>query len=128
MAAVDREIVDQLAALSVDCTLLPHQIIANNHTELTAMYRILKRKRMTEAMNGFTAAAPPGGVRPTLIKKPILGRLAVGRPAGGFTPTPAARPARIIAVSPIAEAPVQFWKITRPGPDRGNPTLTPTDA
>jgi hypothetical protein len=64
---VEREVVDRLTGLGVECRAIDQQVVGGQHTEVTAMYRMLFRDRLTEAMTqlvmdaadpGPTAAAP----------------------------------------------------------------------
>jgi serine/threonine protein kinase len=47
---IDREIIDQMTALGVDCRPLASALLFGELTDLTALYRIFVRERMTEEM------------------------------------------------------------------------------
>jgi serine/threonine protein kinase len=50
LTTIDRELVDELSQLGVDCRLLPQQLLAGQYTELTSMYRMLHRHKLTKVM------------------------------------------------------------------------------
>jgi serine/threonine protein kinase len=50
-ASIDREIVDRMTALGVDCHLLPHQLITGEETELTSLYKQLHRGKMSATVD-----------------------------------------------------------------------------
>jgi hypothetical protein len=67
---VDREVINRLAGLGVDCSALDQQVVGGQHTEVTAMYRMLLRDRLTEAMTDHVdPATAPAMPLPTRIPR-----------------------------------------------------------
>jgi serine/threonine protein kinase len=70
-SAIDKEIVDQMTALGIDCHPLHQQLLTGAFSELTAIYRQLLKERTTEKMKDLVAnlqnagqrGQPPGGVK-----------------------------------------------------------------
>jgi serine/threonine protein kinase len=83
-AVINRDVIDQITALGIDCHELPGSLLKGEFTELTALYRIYLRERATEKMKdlmdkmktsgasrgarpptpGFAKSVVPGGPRP----------------------------------------------------------------
>jgi hypothetical protein len=76
---IDREIIDQMTALGIDCRPLAGTLLLGDFTDLTALYRLFIRERMTEKVNDViqkmkcSARIP---VRPPrLLSRPLSLRL-----------------------------------------------------
>jgi hypothetical protein len=54
---IQKEIIDELARLGIDCHARVHPLLVHDLTELTAFYRIVLRQRITEK-TGPTPGAP----------------------------------------------------------------------
>jgi serine/threonine protein kinase len=52
---IDKEVVDQMTGMGIDCKLLHQQILMGEFTELTAMYRELLKNKTTDAMKDILA-------------------------------------------------------------------------
>jgi serine/threonine protein kinase len=61
---VDPELVEQMTRMGIDTAQLRQQLLLGAFTELTAMYRMIRRNRLTDAMLGLIANAAEGGLRP----------------------------------------------------------------
>jgi serine/threonine protein kinase len=92
---IEREIIDKMTQLGIDCHELHHSLLVGDFTELTALYRIFRRQATTERLKdlmqrvGQSAvrkgpaplAHPPAGPSPRGV--PLPGRPAPFPPAGG---------------------------------------------
>ena len=47
---VDREIVQKMVRYGIDCQSLAESLLGNKHTKLTALYRMLKKEKITQQM------------------------------------------------------------------------------
>jgi serine/threonine protein kinase len=54
--AIDKEIVDQMSAMGLDCHPLHQQLLSNEYTPLSGIYRSLLRAKMTEQLNQLVPA------------------------------------------------------------------------
>jgi serine/threonine protein kinase len=89
--AIDREVIDTIAGLGIDCHDLHSSLLKGEFTELTALYRIFLRERATEKMKDLMhkmqtsgasrVARPPTALRPLAFK-----------PADGTPPSPGRAP------------------------------------
>jgi serine/threonine protein kinase len=59
--ALDQEIVTEMTALGLDCHALVQQIVADEFTELTSVYRMLARRRLTDRMKALRPTAQAAG-------------------------------------------------------------------
>jgi serine/threonine protein kinase len=55
---VESEIVEQMTELGIETTSLRQQLLLGVFTELTAMYRMLRRERLTDTMNDLIRGLP----------------------------------------------------------------------
>jgi serine/threonine protein kinase len=76
---IDRDAVDRMAALGIDCDDLPYALGANEFTDLTALYRMYIREKTTERLKELQQ----NGTDPTLGKAPIVRHQ---KPASGILP------------------------------------------
>jgi serine/threonine protein kinase len=54
--AVEREIVDRIAALGVDTKMLPGMLLAGECNETTALYAMLRREEVTDRLKGLMSS------------------------------------------------------------------------
>jgi hypothetical protein len=97
---VDAELVDQMARMGIETATLRQQLLLGAFNELTAMYRILRRERLTDSMKDLLAQLPGATTRmPTvatstlkarLMRGPIGPRLRLGLGPGARAPSPVA--------------------------------------
>jgi serine/threonine protein kinase len=91
---IDREVIDEMTALGVDCRPLSGALLLGEYTDLTALYRIFTRERRTEQMKNVMqkmrtsgSTALPG---PRCIARPLPVRPADRRRVRPGTPGPGA--------------------------------------
>jgi hypothetical protein len=60
---VDPEILEQMTQMGIETVSLRQQLLLGAYTELTAMYRMLRRERMTEHIRDVIVDLPAGGKR-----------------------------------------------------------------
>jgi serine/threonine protein kinase len=91
---VDREIIDKMTELGIDCHALSSALLMGEFTDLTAVYRIFVRERMTEQMKNVMQKMKMSGTKqvPHLIARPIPVRPADRRKRMSGTPVLPARP------------------------------------
>jgi hypothetical protein len=100
--AIQKDIIDEITRLGVDCHELHRSLLDGEFTELTALYRILFRIRTTEKMKdlmqrvGQQGAARKLGGQPA--PSPRLMPLTGGKPA----PFPAAAGGPRVLTTPVA--------------------------
>jgi serine/threonine protein kinase len=100
---VDRGITDRMVQLGIDCHDLPHALLANEFTDLTALYRMYVREKATEEMKELqeTISDATPGSQPLLRQQqqrprtrtlpcatamiPYLGRAALVKPVFALT-------------------------------------------
>jgi hypothetical protein len=63
-SAIDKEIVDRMTALGIECHPLHQQLLTGVFSELTAIYRQLLKERTTEKMKDLFANLQNAGQRP----------------------------------------------------------------
>lgn len=90
-AAIDREVIDAITGLGIDCHDLSSSILKGEFNDLTALYRIFLRDRATEKMKDLMHKMQTSGAlratRPPTALRPLLGKTADGAP-----PTPGRMP------------------------------------
>jgi serine/threonine protein kinase len=130
---IEKEIIDKMTQLGIDCHELHHSLLVGDFTELTALYRIFRRVATTECLKdvmqrvgqsgprkGPTPSGhPPAGPSPRGV--PLPGRPAPFPPAGGgagprvLTTPVAAGTAGRRGSRPVAVRPNIGLAGTRPG-------------
>jgi serine/threonine protein kinase len=118
-AVIDREVIDTIAGLGIDCHELHSSLLKGEFTELTALYRIYLRERATEKMkdlmhkmqtSGASRAVRPPSARPIVVKPtpPSPGRspFAPAPTVGGVSPRVLATPVAAHAASRRGSRPV----------------------
>jgi serine/threonine protein kinase len=98
---VDAELVDQMTRLGIETAALRQQLMLGVFDELTAMYRILRRERLTNSMKELLALLPgaathvqtmiPLGVKPRFLRVPAGPRFRPGVVAAVRAPSPTPR-------------------------------------
>ena len=99
--AIDREIIDKMTGLGIDCHELHNSLLIGEFTELTAIYRIFLREKTTEKMKDImqkvAAASTVAKAPPRLQSMPMIAGkrdLPVGLPPMQKTmPRPGTKPA-----------------------------------
>jgi serine/threonine protein kinase len=72
---VDLELLDQMAEFGIETSSLKQQLFLGAFTELTAMYRMLRRQRLTDKMRDVVARLLNGGRRLSAARSmPVPGR------------------------------------------------------
>jgi tRNA A-37 threonylcarbamoyl transferase component Bud32 len=111
---VDSDLVDQMAQMGIETATLRQQLLLGAFTELTAMYRMLRRQRLTDQMMDLVASLP--GTRITLGPRvhSVLPN-AQHIPRGMQIPTmrPKVSKKKGAALSPV---PIQFYAPRAPTP------------
>jgi serine/threonine protein kinase len=124
-AGIQKDIIDEITRLGIDCHELHHSLLVHDFTELTALYRIILRRHTSDQLKDLMVkvgqhsasrakALPPAGM-PTPRAMPVPGRPAAFPAAGGAGPrvltTPVAagtagrRGSRPVAVRPNVALP-----------------------
>jgi serine/threonine protein kinase len=62
--SIDRDVIDRIIALGIDCRDLPHALVANEFTDLTALYRMYIREKTTEGMQETFQKVAGAGTAP----------------------------------------------------------------
>jgi serine/threonine protein kinase len=113
-SAVDKEIVDQMTGLGIDCHPLVQQLLVGDFTELTAMYKLLKKEKQTEKMKDLlqnlqnvAAQRNPQQATPKFAFAPFgsgkpLGKVQFPMATGGTIPFPRAVQTGTMPVPPQA--------------------------
>jgi hypothetical protein len=119
---IDRAIVDRLASLGVECSCLEQHLVGGQHTEVTAMYRMLLRDKLTDAMTQLMmdptdhdrASAAPVPIRPSHLRQTASGTDRFAPKRGGILRLgPMARTLQPRSSTPAAESGAGMWRRQR---------------
>jgi serine/threonine protein kinase len=105
MKGVDKEIVSRIESLGVDVKLLPQSLLCGEYNDVTAMYVIRRRDRVSDQIGKLMAkfagpvTAARDGSRMSKSTVNLTGArpAAIPRPAGAPRPVPRTRPAPVVA-------------------------------
>jgi hypothetical protein len=131
--SIDPEIIGTMAALGLDCHKLHQSLLTEEFTDLTALYRILRREKLMELNRNLLTKVPTlaMGLKPQLkpIFKPrgpveaatesprafpMLGRAAIMVPTVGGTPIPGVAGAPRRLSTPVGGGAVGARRLSRP--------------
>ena len=112
-AGIDKEIVDKMTNLGLDCHHLHQQLLVSEFTELTAIYKMLHKDKLTEQMKDLLQNAQ-ASAKPTQMKFAFA-------PSGekGANPIPA--PQRMSPFGAAPQPPSPFSKPVMPGQNLARP-------
>jgi serine/threonine protein kinase len=130
--AIDPEIIGTMAALGLDCHTLHQSLLTEEFTDLTALYRILRREKLVELNRNLLTKVPtlamslkpqlkpifrPRGPIDSVSEPPkaypMLGRAAIMVPTVGGAPIPGgAVPRRL--TTPVGAGAVGARRLSRP--------------
>jgi serine/threonine protein kinase len=101
---IQRDVIEQMTGLGIDCRELPHSLLVGEFTGLTALYRIYLRQKTTERMKDLMQRVSDTGQRKLPIAKLVQPHMFTPCPAavGGKLPFLAANPRILAAVAPTA--------------------------
>lgn len=119
VAGVDREIVDEIATFGVDTKALSQSLLCGEYNELTAIYLIMRRNRITDKIKDMMDEMNEGtGTKANLLRQGSSAEMAGG--AERALPRPGSRPVPI----PIPKA-RQQGTAGKPGVKPPVPVPTP---
>jgi serine/threonine protein kinase len=126
---IQRDVIEQITGLGIDCHELPHSLLVGEFTPLTALYRIYQRQKTTEKMKDLmqrVAETAQKKLPAARVAQPLMIKPLPGAPPAKL-PFPGVQARVMTAVGPTsagrrASRPnVAIRRNTLPDPDRVTP-------
>ena len=101
--AIDKEIIDKMTALGIDCHELHNSLLIGEFTELTAIYRMFLREKTTERMKDIMQKLGAMAMKaaPQRLQSMPMMRAVAGKPAQEPVPIPGT-PQRSLMPRPLS--------------------------